>query len=298
MNIDTYKKQLQGKATYVLKNANVFVSKEGWHVINYLDPVETISPEIDYSDLSFEVIEYIEKSLQSNKERFSNQVQALMRHIDLNGVNVLDIGCGGGLFLVEAQKEGAKVEGLELSDSRAAYVKKHQNIPVVKRPVEDSYWDGKIEYYEVITLWDVIEHVNFPLATLKSAIRLLKPGGIIAIDTPCRDSFYHRLGKLTYRLSGGRFPTLLNSMYSAHLFGHKQIFSTSEMNKMLSQLDMDVIECKKFHELSFPYEFYLKNILGSDFLVKILCPFVNIFFKIFRIENKMLLIACKKGSDI
>jgi len=294
VDIDTYKQQLQGKATYILRNANVFVSKEGWHVIDYLDPMESISPEIDYSQLSDEVIEYIEGNLQSNKERFSNQVQTLIRYLDLNGVRLLDIGCGGGRFLVGAKKEGAKVEGIELSDSRAAYTKKYQNITVIKRPVEDPYWDNKIEHYGVITLWDVIEHVNYPLATLKSALRLLTPGGIIAIDTPCRDSFYHRFGELTYKLSCGRYPTLLNSMYSGHLFGHKQIFSTYEMNQILSQLEMDVIECRKFHELSFPYEFYLKNILGSALLVKILSPVVNIIFRIFRIENKMLVIARKK----
>jgi hypothetical protein len=121
----------------------------------------------------------------------------------------------------------------------------------------------------------------------------LKEGGLLLIDTPCRDRLYHQIGEMTYRLSGGRFPTFLNAMYSSHLFGHKQIFSTLEMKALLESVGLEVIELHKFHELSFPYDFYLKKLLRSEMLVKLLLPIVKAFFRLVKIRNKMLVI-CRK----
>ncbi len=107
----------------------------------------------------------------------------------------------------------------------------------------------------------MIEHVNYPFQTLQCAANVLKQGGFLLIDTPCRDSFYHHFGEFTYRLTGGRSPTFLNAMYSSHLFGHKQIFSTGEMKQLFEEAGLQVIDLHKFHELSFPYDFYLKKLL-------------------------------------
>ncbi len=113
------------------------------------------------------------------------------------------------------------------------------------------------------------------------------------IDTPCRDSFYHQVGEITYRLSGGRFPTFLNAMYSSHRFGHKQIFSTSEMKELFRSCGLEIVQLQKFHELSFPYEFYLRKLLHSEVLVKLSLPLVKAFFRMFKIRNKMLVIGRK-----
>tara|TARA_R110002110_G_C13141848_1_gene689835 strand:- start:146 stop:400 length:255 start_codon:yes stop_codon:yes gene_type:complete len=84
-------------------------------------------------------------------------------------------------------------------------------------------------------------------------------------------------------------------MYSAHKFGHKQIFSTAEMERLLSQSGFEVVEMRKFHELSFPYSFYLKKMFRSDGLVKILLPLVHVFFIMLPVRNKMLVVARKMG---
>lgn len=292
-NFDELKHQTNGKPKYKLTSANVFVSENGFHYIDYLDPVQEISPEIDGSGLTDEEIKYIEKSLQSNPERIENQVNAVKKYVDLQNKKILDIGCGGGLFLSKMKADGAKGIGIELSDSRAYYAKTKHGLEITKRPIEDRYWEIFTNAFDVITLWDVIEHVNFPLATLKSAVSMLKKDGILLIDTPCRDAFYHLFGEFTYRISNGKFPTFLNTMYSAKPFGHKQIFSLDEMKQTFESVGLQVIEAKRFHELSFPYSFYLKKLFKSDFLVKILLPFVHVFFIIFPIKNKMLVIGKK-----
>jgi len=283
--------------TYKLKNANVHVSAKGFHFIDYLDPISELSPEIDASKLTKEESAYIETQLQANLKKFKNQASIVAKYLPLKNASVLDIGCGGGLFLSLLKQEGAQVAGIELSDSRAQYAKTRHDLEVFKHPIESEFWQaGYQDYFDAVTLWDVIEHVNYPLQTLQCAANVMKAGGLLLIDTPCRDSFYHQFGELTYRLSAGRFPTFLNAMYSSHLFGHKQIFSTIEMRNLFESVGLEVIELHKFHELSFPYDFYLKKLFKSETIVKILLPLVRIFFKIFRIQNKMLVVGRRSRS--
>ena len=284
----------QARLKYRLKNANVYVSEGGYHFTDYLDPVSEISPEIDTSQLTSTELAYIETQLQANSQRFKHQVAVLSKLLPLKNARILDIGCGGGLFLSLLKQEGAEVTGIELSDSRAHYAATKHGLEIHKHPIESDFWQtGYENYFEAVTLWDVIEHVNAPFRTLQSAVNVLKNGGLLFIDTPCRDSFYHQAGALTYRFSGGRLPTFLNAMYSSHLFGHKQIFSTTEMKELFKSGGLEVIELEKFHELSFPYDFYLKKMLRSPVLVRSLLPVVKSFFWLFKIRNKMLVIGQK-----
>lgn len=292
-NLDQLKHQTEGNPKYRLAHANVFVSPGGFHYIDHLDPMEEVSPEIDGSALTEAEIAYIEKSLQSNPERLENQIAAVKRHIAISEKKALDIGCGGGLFLSKLKAEGAEVTGVELSDTRAYYSKTKHGFEVIKRTIEDPYWSTFQGSFDIVTLWDVIEHVNYPLATLQAATSLLKPGGVLLIDTPCRDAFYHRFGEFSYKISGGKLPTFLNAMYSAKPFGHKQILSLAEMHGLYEAAGLKVVELRRFHELSFPYSFYLKKLVRSDLLARLLLPFVHIFFIIFPIRNKMLAIGKK-----
>jgi 2-polyprenyl-6-hydroxyphenyl methylase/3-demethylubiquinone-9 3-methyltransferase len=295
-NVDFLKQDPPENArlTYRLRNANVFVSRKGFHFIDYLDPVAEIPSEIDSSQLTEQESSYIETQLQANEQKFNHQVEILGRHLPLQNARVLDIGCGGGLFLSLLKQRGAEVTGIELSDSRAHYAQSKHHLDIYKYPVESDFWQkGYANHFDAVTLWDVIEHVNYPFQTLQSAAHVLKTGGLLLIDTPCRDSFYHRFGELTYRLTRGRYPTFLNAMYSSHLFGHKQIFSTAEMRKLFESIGLKVIDLHKFHELSFPYEFYLRKLFKSEAIVRLLLPAVKIFFKIFKIQNKMLVIGRK-----
>jgi len=296
-NIDALKQHPTEGAvlTYKLKNADVYVSRLGFHFIDYLDPVAEIPPEINASELTEEIASYIETQLQANELKFINQANTLKKHLAVSNAKILDIGCGGGLFLSLLKQQGADVIGIELSDSRAQYAKVKHGLAIDTHPIEHDHWQkGYANHFDATTLWDVIEHVNFPIQTLQSTANILKQGGYLLIDTPCRDGFYHRFGEFTYKLTGGKFPTFLSAMYSSHLFGHKQIFSTTEMKDLFESVGLEVVELHKFHELSFPYEFYLKKLFKSKLIVRLLLPFVRLFFKVFKIQNKMLVVGKKK----
>lgn len=294
-NIDKLKSNVSGEPKYKLRNGDLFVSPEGIHFLNYLDPVGEIPTAISESKLTNEQMSYIENALQSNDERFENQVNIVKNWLELNASKFLDIGCGGGLFLSKVKNLGGNVVGVELNDSRAKYARNIHGLEILKQPIESPFWSENYnKYFDAITIWDVIEHVNYPLSTLQSANKVLKKDGLIFIDTPCRDSFYHRFGELSYKVTKGAFPTFLNTLYSNHLFGHKQIFSTLEMKSLLEYVGFEVLLVKKFHELTFPYSHYLNRMLKYNFLVKLALPFVSISLFVFPVKNKMLAIARKK----
>jgi hypothetical protein len=65
------------------------------------------------------------------------------------------------------------------------------------------------------------------------------------------------------------------------------------MKDLFMSVGLKVVELQTFHELSFPYDFYLKKLLRSEFIVKLLLPAVKAFFRLFKIRNKMLVIGRK-----
>jgi len=266
----------------------------GLHYIDHLDPAGHYDGEIDPESLTPQRREYLENRHRDNPERFRRHVDIVRRYKDIVGLHVLDVGSGGGLFLSMINEEGGHGIGAELWDPAILYARETHGLTVHKYPVEHPFWQDHYKSgFDVVTLWDVIEHVNFPLQTLRSAWALLREGGLLFIDTPCRDAFFHRLGSFTYRLTAGRFPTLLNMMYSTVNFGHKQIISIYGMADMMGRSGFEMLDTTKIYELSLPCECYLRKRFRSRILTGVLDPVVKAFVGITRIRNKMIAVGRK-----
>jgi 2-polyprenyl-3-methyl-5-hydroxy-6-metoxy-1,4-benzoquinol methylase len=96
--------------------------------------------------------------------------------------NLLDIGCGNGWFL-ETVKNHYNSHGLELNVSMARFTSQQLFIPIF-----ENYNKIKKNFYDIITLFDVIEHVEKPFNYIKYIGRFLKKNGIILIFTPNKRS--------------------------------------------------------------------------------------------------------------
>lgn len=99
----------------------------------------------------------------------------------IQGQRLLDIGCGNGDFLVSAREAGWQVSGVE-PDPKAAAATRQRGIDVTVGTVD--LLEGVSHCFDAITLSHVIEHVHEPKQLLQAVQRLLKPGGIVYIDTP------------------------------------------------------------------------------------------------------------------
>lgn len=104
------------------------------------------------------------------------------RILHRNGLNLLDVGCGEGFFLSNASRAGYSVRGIELSEDAAEYARREFGLDVEAKPFEELHLPES--QFDAVTLWQVLEHVPHPLAILREAHRILKPGGLLAVSTP------------------------------------------------------------------------------------------------------------------
>ncbi len=105
---------------------------------------------------------------------------------------LLDVGCGWGRLLCAAKKYGWEAIGLEMTDVAIKYINSnHPNITVLNTTAEQCGF--KDNEFDVITLFEVIEHVSNPQTIFKELYRMLKPGGILVVQTGDRLSPIARL---------------------------------------------------------------------------------------------------------
>jgi len=86
---------------------------------------------------------------------------------------------------------GWEVKGVEPNKFAAAYAQKELRLDVFPGTLEEASFQNAT--FDSITLWDVLEHVQNPMATLKEAHRILKPGGLLVISLPNPSSIEARL---------------------------------------------------------------------------------------------------------
>lgn len=131
---------------------------------------------------------------------------------------ILDLGCGGGIFLDEAARRGWKGQGVDAS-AHAVETARGRGLDARQAALEDLSVESNA--YDCVTLWDAIEHMRDPVAVLRGASAALRPGGVLGLSTGDVTS-------LCARLSGSAW----------HLFNlpeHLFFFSPQSLRRMLFQ---------------------------------------------------------------
>lgn len=103
---------------------------------------------------------------------------------------VLDVGCGSGLFVGEANAAGFDARGIDL-DEQAVAVARAAGLPVDTARLEEVA-EQEPGSYDAVTMSHVIEHVTDPVAFLGAARTVLRAGGLIWIATPNLGGVGHR----------------------------------------------------------------------------------------------------------
>ena len=144
----------------------------------YVNPIEKETKiNEDYSKRKSADVSIIRESrLRASKA----QVELIKRY--KTDANLLDIGCGEGFFLFNASKAGYSTKGVELSRDAALYARREFSLEVEATAFEGLEFPANC--FDVVTLWQVLEHVPQPLMILKEVHRTLKPGGLLAASTP------------------------------------------------------------------------------------------------------------------
>ena len=154
---------------------------------------------------------------------FQKHLAAMEKHIGAaNGRSLLDVGAYIGVFVEVAQAAGWNASGVEPSTWAAKEAQRH-GLNVIQGTQDAPVLQGS--QFDVVTMWDVIEHVAEPLAEVQKANRLLKPDGWLVVHTMDIDS-------LTARLMGSRWPWLMDM--------HLHYFSQQSMTYMLQLAGFEV----------------------------------------------------------
>jgi len=154
---------------------------------------------------------------------------------------LLDIGAGYGFFLIAAEADGWETVGVEMSSHAAAIAKNNIRGSVFTGSLE-SFQKEVDDEFDVIVMWDFLEHVDNPLMALQSAHQLLATEGCLFIRTPNLQALefgvfgadYHSLKLEHLHLFS---PTSVSQMLTTAGFETRLIISSSHLLKGFTFVD-------------------------------------------------------------
>jgi 2-polyprenyl-3-methyl-5-hydroxy-6-metoxy-1,4-benzoquinol methylase len=107
---------------------------------------------------------------------------------------LLDVGCGNGKFLFDVQRLiGCSVYGIDISEDAVLMAKNNYNLDVFRGTITEAPFTSG--YFDIITAWSYLEHVNNPSEVLTRVYDLLCPNGDFVLSCPNFDSFNAKIFK-------------------------------------------------------------------------------------------------------
>lgn len=163
-----------------------------------------------------------------HERTFARRWRGLRRHAGPPG-RALDLGCADGAFLGVLREEGWRVTGVEPTAMAAAARERLGDDAVLQVPIE--VLELPEASFDLVTLWDVLEHLPDPLACLRGARRWLSPGGLLVIET-------QDVRSLAARALGRRWHHYKHAEHLHH-------FHTGTLARALRETGFDVVRRRR-----------------------------------------------------
>lgn len=218
---------------------------------------------------------YLDEEIGSlNLQEKHYQFDVLIRYMNaicpIRGKTLLDAGANTGIFLNLIQPIVDSVQGIEPSKEAATSARQMFGLDVQEAVISEA--DVQDNHFDIITMWDVIEHLYNPRHDLEFLFGKLKPGGFVFIST-------HDIEDVYARLTGSDYPFLM--------YQHFCHFSKRTLRMMLEKNGYRVLGAKSFRK-SFSL-FYLYHVLGKIWpdssLVQIVRWFIGMVNRIPGVGN-------------
>jgi SAM-dependent methyltransferase len=182
----------------------------GFHLVSPRVPDEVVLERLQrWAREDVLAPERLGESRSDGARRFLRRELGRIRGLLGGAGRLLDVGCATGALLEEARAEGFEVMGVELGLASSTYARERLGLPVLT----GDFLEARLPEasFDVVTLYEVIEHLLDPLAILREVRRVLRPGGLLALSTPNRAS-------LTGRALGSRWWPINCPEEHIHLF--------------------------------------------------------------------------------
>jgi len=153
----------------------------------------------DSSPVHMEGIEMMANTLYTTAfltEKFVNKrVLVYEKLLNRKCENILEVGCGPGVFYNPFKKKSIKWNGIDINPYWKFFGEKN-NIPISNQPL-----DSIKQKYDVIIAFQVLEHVENPISFMSSLLSKLKPGGVIHLELPNHNSLNSRIRRISPLIS-------------------------------------------------------------------------------------------------
>jgi len=162
---------------------------------------------------------------------------------------LFDLGVGWGHFLQTGRLLGYTVEGIEMAEMPYRYAKDYLKLPVEN--IDFFEYIPKTNYYDILTMWDVLEHIDNCDDAVEKCSSMLKQGGHIVIHVPQIDSYIAKKQKEQWQAMG---------------LDHVNYFSRNTITRLLESKGFKVIKIKSSIELKLflMYSFFDKRKTKQD----------------------------------
>ncbi len=188
------------------------------------EQIEKYYPE-DYISYPGPIIQETSKIKQLDRQYgMAKRRKKIEKYTGKKGGTILDIGCATGVFLKEMKDHGWDAYGIEPSTYAAEVAVHQQGLNIINGYLDQASF--KENFFDVITLWDVFEHLPDPVATLEIIKHILKPGGDLVITMPNTDSWERKIFKQYW--AGWDVPR------------HYHIFSENAIERLLNDHGMHI----------------------------------------------------------
>lgn len=155
--------------------------------------------------------------------------RSILRHVENfceEKGNILDVGAGPGFFLSEASRRGWKVSGIEPAEWACNCAQRELGVDVVQQGDYRLLATFSPETLDVVTAFDVVEHLVDPAEFLVESRRVLRTGGLLVLTTPRFDSLLARCMRRKWYC-----------IFPAHL----HYFSRASLRRLLSEHGFSVV---------------------------------------------------------
>jgi SAM-dependent methyltransferase len=181
---------------------------------------------------------------EADNHRATFRKRLRMMAVPRDGERLLDVGAAAGFFVEQARLAGWCAEGVEPSSWAVEYATKELGQPVTHGTLESAKFPASS--FDVITMWEVIEHLTNPRASLEEAARVLRSGGHLILSTP-------DAGSLVARLLGTRWPGW--AKIPEHLF----FFDRRNLTRLLLESGF-VVEQWRYVSITVPLGFAARRL--------------------------------------
>ncbi len=230
--------------------------------IYYVDPV------IDFSKEQWNVLynqDYFPKM-----SKWYDKNRAKDRNIRFNfldnfstsgGKNFLDVGCGEGYCLIEAEKRGWLAHGVDIMDNRIN-VAKNSSIKFYNSNLIDCYFPDS--FFDFVYMDSVLEHLINPMEYLLEIKRILKKGGTIYIGIPNEDSLLNEVRRFIYGIKMSKQTSRLRPFETPyHVVGFNK-------RSIEFALNLAKFEIKKIRNFACRLEFLRARPFSKEFFKSLL----------------------------